>query len=108
MGIEIEMQIHNSFLGQTGRQTVTYCKTDVLSLQPVLQNLCAVTTVHYCSIMTVLPVNAPSTADPIDDWLNSPPITSVTDGLQWWTTMAASGHPLSEMGLNFLSIPGTY
>ena len=52
--------------------------------------------------------NAPSMADPIDDWLNSPPITSVTDGLQWWTTMAASGHPLSEMGLNFLSIPGTY
>jgi len=47
-------------------------------------------------------------ADPIDDWLNSPPITSVMDGLQWWTTMAASGHPLSEMGLNFLSIPGTY
>jgi hypothetical protein len=52
--------------------------------------------------------NAPSTADPIDDWLNSPPITTVTDGLQWWTAMAASGHPLSEMGLNFLSIPGTY
>ncbi|KIM75182.1 hypothetical protein PILCRDRAFT_79225 [Piloderma croceum F 1598] len=46
-------------------------------------------------------------ADPIDDWLNSPPITSVTDGLQWWTTMAASGHPLSAMGLDFLSIPAT-
>jgi hypothetical protein len=50
----------------------------------------------------------PSTADPVEDWLNSPPITTATDGLQWWTAMAASGHPLSEMGTNFLSIPGMY
>jgi hypothetical protein len=51
--------------------------------------------------------NTPSTADPVEDWLNSP-ITTATDGLQWWTAMEASRHPLSEMGMNFLSIPGMH
>jgi hypothetical protein len=52
--------------------------------------------------------NAPSTTDPVDDWLSSPPITTVMDGLQWWTAMVASGHLLSRMGMNFFSIPGKY
>ena len=50
--------------------------------------------------------NTPSTSDPVEDWLNSPLITTATDGLQWWTAMVASRHPLSEMGMDFLSIPG--
>jgi hypothetical protein len=52
--------------------------------------------------------NTPSMMDPVDEWLNSPPITTVTDGLQWWMAMAASGHPLSGMGIDFLSIPGMF
>jgi hypothetical protein len=49
--------------------------------------------------------NASVATDPITDWLTSPPIPGA-DGLMWWTAMEASGHPLSRMGLNFLSVPG--
>ena len=44
--------------------------------------------------------------DAVDKWLNTPPISSVTHGLQYWTAMAASGHPLAPMAKNFLSVPG--
>jgi hypothetical protein len=50
--------------------------------------------------------NAVSTGDAVDEWLNTPPISNVTNGLQYWTAMAASGHPLAPMAKNFLSIPG--
>ena len=46
-----------------------------------------------------------SSADPITDWLTSPPIPGA-DGLMWWSVMEVSGHPLSRMGSDFLSAPG--
>jgi hypothetical protein len=49
--------------------------------------------------------NPTSSADPITEWLTSPTIPGA-DGLMWWSAMEASGHPLSRMGLNFLSAPG--
>jgi hypothetical protein len=52
--------------------------------------------------------NTPSTADPVEDWLISPLITTAMNGLQWWAAMAASRYPLSEIGMNFLSIPGVH
>jgi hypothetical protein len=50
--------------------------------------------------------NTSSTANPVDEWLNTPPISTITDGLQYWTAMLASGHLLSKISLDFLSIPG--
>lgn len=47
-----------------------------------------------------------STGDAVDEWLNTPPISNITNGLQYWAAMAASGHPLAPMAKNFLSIPG--
>ena len=49
---------------------------------------------------------ASTTGDPIDEWLNTPPISNISNGLQYWTAMATSGHPLAPMAMNFLSIPG--
>ena len=49
--------------------------------------------------------SASSSADPIMDWLTSPPIPGA-DGLMWWTAMESSRHPLYPMGMNFLSTPG--
>jgi hypothetical protein len=50
--------------------------------------------------------NTTSSTNPVDEWLNTPPITTATDGLQYWTAMLTSGHPLVRMSLDFLSIPG--
>lgn len=47
--------------------------------------------------------NTTSTAHPVDEWLNSPPIAGA-DGLPWWFAMES--HPLHRMALNFLSILG--
>jgi hypothetical protein len=49
-----------------------------------------------------------TSGDPIDEWLTSPPIPSVSNPLQYWAAMAASGHPLAAMATDFLSIPGTF
>jgi hypothetical protein len=49
---------------------------------------------------------ASTIGDPIDEWLNTPPILNISNSLQYWTAMAASGHPLAPMATNFLSIPG--
>ena len=51
-------------------------------------------------------LNNASTSDAIDEWLSAPPIQNITNGLQYWTAMAASGHPLAQMAMDFLSIPG--
>jgi hypothetical protein len=51
-------------------------------------------------------IDAASTGDAIDDWLNTPPSVSVNNPLQYWTAMAASGHPLAAMAKDFLSVPG--
>jgi hypothetical protein len=46
--------------------------------------------------------------DAVDEWLNTPAISNISNGLQYWTAMAASGHPLAPMAKDFLSIPSTY
>lgn len=49
---------------------------------------------------------ASTIGDPIDKWLNTPLIPNISNSLQYWTAMAASGQPLAPMATNFLSIPG--
>jgi hypothetical protein len=46
------------------------------------------------------------TGDPINDWINSPPIPISVDAITYWNGMVSMNHPLSPMALNFLSIPG--
>ena len=46
--------------------------------------------------------------DPIDEWLSTPALTNVNDGLSWWTAMDQTAHSLARMALDFLSAPGTY
>ena len=48
-----------------------------------------------------------STGDPVDEWLSTPALTNVDDGLTWWTAMDQSKDPLARMALDFLSAPGT-
>ncbi|KIM76689.1 hypothetical protein PILCRDRAFT_77534, partial [Piloderma croceum F 1598] len=37
-----------------------------------------------------------------------PPVSNVMNRLHYWVAMAASGHPLAPMALNFLSVPEYY
>lgn len=46
--------------------------------------------------------------DPVNNWLNSPPILISVDAITYWTGMESMGHPLSRMALDFLSIPGMF
>lgn len=46
--------------------------------------------------------------DPVNNWLNSPPIPISVDAITYWTGMESMGHPLSRMALDFLSIPGMF
>ena len=46
--------------------------------------------------------------DAVDEWLNTPAVSNISNGLQYWTAMGASGHPLAPMAKNFLSVPGMY
>ena len=46
--------------------------------------------------------------DPIDEWLSTPALTNVNNGLSWWTAMDQTAHPLAHMALDFLLAPGTY
>jgi hypothetical protein len=46
------------------------------------------------------------TGDPVDEWLSTPPLTTVDNGLTWWTAMDQTKNPLARMGLDFLSVPG--
>ena len=50
--------------------------------------------------------NTPATTNPVDEWLNTPPVSTATNRLQYWAAMLASGHPLARMVLDFLSVPG--
>ncbi|KIM91753.1 hypothetical protein PILCRDRAFT_83832 [Piloderma croceum F 1598] len=45
--------------------------------------------------------------DPVDEWLSTPALTNVSDGLSWWAAMAQIKHPLAPMALDFLSAPAT-
>jgi hypothetical protein len=45
-------------------------------------------------------------ADPVTEWLSTPPIPSAADPLAYWSSMDAIGHPLARMALDFLSAPG--
>jgi hypothetical protein len=42
----------------------------------------------------------------VDEWLSTPALTNVSDGLSWWAAMAQIKHPLAPMALDFLSAPG--
>jgi hypothetical protein len=44
--------------------------------------------------------------DALEEWLNSAPVVTSSDWITWWTAMLATGHPLAQMSLDFLSIPG--
>ena len=42
----------------------------------------------------------------MDEWLSTPALTNVSDGLSWWAAMAQNKHPLAPIALDFLSTPG--
>jgi hypothetical protein len=44
--------------------------------------------------------------DALEEWLSSAPVVTSSDGITWWTAMQATGHPLAQMALDFLSTPG--
>ncbi|KAJ3576951.1 hypothetical protein NP233_g99 [Leucocoprinus birnbaumii] len=46
-----------------------------------------------------------SMTDSLEEYLNSPPLPTVKDLIQWWTAMEVTGNPLAQMALNFLSSP---
>jgi hypothetical protein len=50
------------------------------------------------------PVAAKS--DPLEDWLNTPPIPNISDPIAFWNNLLLSKHPLAQMAIDFLSIPG--
>lgn len=45
-------------------------------------------------------------SDPIADWLSKP--TFSVDPIAYWTGMKSEGHPLAQMALDFLSVPGKF
>lgn len=49
-----------------------------------------------------------STVDPLDEWLATPPLitASPVNPITFWSNMKASGHPLANMALAYLSPPG--
>lgn len=49
-----------------------------------------------------------TTSDTLEDFLNSPPISSMNEPIPWWYRMASNGNWLARMALDFLSAPGTY
>ena len=44
--------------------------------------------------------------DALEEWLSSAPVVTSSDAVTWWSAMLATGHPLANMALDFLSIPG--
>ena len=50
--------------------------------------------------------NSIPNSDPIDEWLSTPALTNVHDGLAWWSTMIQTKHPLAQIASDFLSAPG--
>ena len=44
--------------------------------------------------------------DALEEWLNTPIVNMQQDPITYWTGMEAAGHPLAQMALDFLSIPG--
>ena len=54
-------------------------------------------------------LDSSSTADPLEEYLNSPPIPSCNDPIQYWSSMLGprgKESPLACMALDFLSAPG--
>lgn len=47
-------------------------------------------------------------SDALEEWLITPVIRLErgVDVVAWWSAMLANGHPLAQMALDFLSIPG--
>jgi hypothetical protein len=48
-----------------------------------------------------------SDIDKLDEWLSTPIVKMAMDPILFWDGMLSAGSPLSRMGLDFLSIPGT-
>lgn len=44
--------------------------------------------------------------DPLNDWIRSAPVITISDPIVWWTETEQTGHLLVHMALDFLSIPG--
>jgi hypothetical protein len=44
--------------------------------------------------------------DALEEWLSSAPVVTSSDAVTWWSAMLGTGHPLANMALDFLSIPG--
>ena len=46
--------------------------------------------------------------DPLEDYLNSPPISSVSDPIMWWNGLSNNGNdPFARMAINVLLCAGT-
>lgn len=48
-----------------------------------------------------------STGDALEEWLAEPVVATKADPITYWLGMLAASHPLAQMALDFLSIPGT-
>jgi hypothetical protein len=59
----------------------------------------------YFAELDMIGLNILASADPITDWLSTPPIVTATDPLEFWTKKEAGGHPLAHMALDFMSAP---
>jgi hypothetical protein len=46
--------------------------------------------------------------DALKEWLNTAIVNTQQDPITYWTGMLAVGHPLAQMALDFLSIPGRF
>jgi hypothetical protein len=45
--------------------------------------------------------------DPLEDYLNSPPISSVSDPIMWWNGLSNNGNdPFARMAIDVLSCAG--
>lgn len=42
----------------------------------------------------------------LEEWISSAPIPTAMNLISWWTAMSSAKHPLVQMALDYLSIPG--
>lgn len=46
--------------------------------------------------------------DALEQWLAKPLVKTTMDPIAYWSGMLAANHPLSQMALDYLSIPGKF
>lgn len=49
--------------------------------------------------------HATAIMDPVTEYFESSPLAHVSDPITYWHSQLAGGHPLAQMGLDFLSAP---